>query len=459
MPHQEDGDIQEDSGAARDRTLQEQITGETPVPPKAVLAHAQYFAELIEREGERLKGHGQLEAIKILGIELENIYEGLDTALNREDADLLLPFAKYLESYLDILSRWQEGLSWYERILSEAERLKQRPLQMQASLGLSRLLWRLSRYEEAEKEVNAAKKLAEEAGDRKSLALALHNLGFAVSVQGRYEEAEQLHQESLKIFREIGDRRGIASSLNSLGNVAYNQGRDKEAEKLYQESLEIRREIGDGWGIALSLRNLGVIAYLRGRYKEAEKLFQENLKTYREIGDRSGIANSLNNLGIVAHMQGKYDEAERLYKECLKILREIGDRAGTAMSLNNLGALFIKVERFSDARLHLQEALQVSSEIGARDMNIEGLVTCGYLLVMTGRLKESAVILTGAERQAKEMNYKLQPMEQSELDEGMAKVKDTLSAEELAEARARAEEMNLEELTEFALKALEGLDL
>ncbi len=522
------------------------------------LAHAAYFAKLIEREGERLEGHGQLEALRILGVELENIYEGLDTCLKRVGAVHEPPraihelplhiFAKHLGSYLDMVSRWQEGLSWYERVGEACQKLDDPALRVCVFLGSARFLWRLSRYEEAEKAASAARKLAEDTGDRKSLAqalrylgdtrgqerykeaeklyaeklyqeslniereigsqfgiaISLHRLGVFASRHGRYEEPEKLWQESLEIRREIGDLYGIADSLNSLGVVAHGRGRYEETEKLYQDSLEIKREIGDRYGVARSLHNLGVVARAQGRYEEAEKLFQESMQIFREIGDRDAIGSclnnlgkdalrqqkyedaeklykesleigreigsrgwialSLNNLGLVAHAQGRHEKAEKLYQESLQISREIGSRYGIAFSLNNLGALSIKVERFPDAYEYLkealQEALQVSKEFSFPDLNVEGLITSGYLLVMTGHWKEAALLLTGAERQAKEaMNFKLEPMEQGELDEGMAKIRKALSEEELAEAKSRAEEMSLEELTEFALETLSRLDL
>jgi predicted ATPase/class 3 adenylate cyclase/tetratricopeptide (TPR) repeat protein len=344
-----------------------------------ILSHAKYFAELIKREGERLEGHGQLEALKVLGVELENIYEGLDTALTRENAKLLLPFAKHLVSYLDMVSKWLEGLTWYERMLEKALELEDAISSMHCQLGLSRMQWRIGKYKEAESGGLGAKTLAEVLGDRYAISTSLNSLGVVAHNQGRYEEAEKLYQESLQIFREIGDRRGIAASLHNLGVLAYNQGRYAEAVKLYEESLTISREIGDRWGIA--------------------------------------------------------------------------------QSLDNLGAFYIKVERFTDACKYLREALHVSREVGARDVNLEGLVICGNLLVITGRFRESAVLLCGAQRQAKEMNFHFDPMEQGLLDEGMAKLKDALAEEELAACRAQGEKMTLDELADYALKALEELEL
>ncbi len=477
-------------------------TGTGPRPTEdeyeeRILAHASYFANLIEREGERLKGHGQLEALKILGMELENIYEGLDIALNREKPELLLPFAAHLFRYLNIVSAWRDGLSWYERITETAHRIKEVTLEIEALLGTARFLWTFTRYNESTKAASAAEELAEEVGHSHSLARARRQLGLVANAQGRCEEAEKLYRESLEIMCEIGDPYEIAMPLISLANMAIDQGRYEEAEKLQKESLDLLREVGDHWGIAVSIMNLGLIARAQGRYGQSEELNRESLEIYSQIGAQSGIANSvfalgttayfqgrygeaqklwqesleikggigdhfgitrgLINLGVVAHLQSRDDKAEQLHLESLQRCREIGPRYLTGCCLANLSSLMTKQGRFADAKQYLKEALLANSDIRARLSKPHALIVCGHLLVMTGRFKESTVLLSGAERQAKVMNHKLGPMEQGELDEARAKLNETLSEKELAEARARAEAMSLEELTDFALKALEGI--
>ena len=423
-----------------------------------VLAHARYFAELIEREGEELKGHDQMRTMKALGTELGNIYGALDASLKAEDTELLLSFAKHLASYLDIVSQWQEGIPKYQRLAEKAKKLGDPALRMHALLRLARLLWRLSLYDESEKAASEVRELARETGDRKSLALALGNMGNVARDQGRYEKAKKLYQESLQIKREIGDSSGIAMSLQGLGFVAWDQGRYEKAEKLYRESLEIVREIGNRFGIAESLFGLGLVLCDMGRLDEAEKLHLESLTIERETGDRWGIAASLCSMGIVAFHQTNYEKAQKLVNESLHLFRQIGDRNGVSSCLSLLGTIYIKLERVEDACEHLKEALQVSKDIGARNVGAWALVASGNLLAKAGRSMESAMFLLGAEQQAKSIGHKLYTVGQHDLDAGIAKVKEALSEEELAEVKARAEKMSLEELTEYALKALEGLD-
>jgi predicted ATPase/class 3 adenylate cyclase/Tfp pilus assembly protein PilF len=545
-----------------------------------VLAHSEYYAELVEQEGKRLSSHGQLDAVKLLGVELENIYEALGCALARKDAKLLLLFAKRLETYLDMVSLWRDGLPWYERLVDAGRVLGEKPLQAYGARGLGQLFWRLGYMKRADKFCKEGLLVLREIGDLRGIAASLNNLGVIAHVQGRYDEAEKQYQESLQIQREAGDSMGIAMSLNCLGALAYYQGRYEEAEKQYQESLQIKREIGDRRGTAASLNNLGLIDYVQGRYKEAERRFHESLQIQRETGDRLGAAGSYSNLGLVAYNRGRYSEGEKLFQESLRTFCEIGDHLGKASSLNHLGNIILSQGRYKEAeklfgeslqiareidnRLAIiaslkglgyaigicqgcykeaekllseslqiareighrwwiaavladlgnvtigqgrfaeaeklwQEGLQIQREIGDRcgiakslcDLGswrakqrkvqeareclsegvlaakeicaptsiICGIIAVGYLIVQMDGFPAAAVILSGTKHIATKINYVLEPFVRGLLDDGMAVVQTALSAEELAALTALGEKMTQEELADYALKALEELEM
>lgn len=210
-----------------------------------MLDRSKFYAELVEREGGRLKGKGQVEAVKALDTNIPDILGSLETALDHKDTELLLRFARYVGIYLDTVSRWQEALDWYERLVKSADQAASRELQIQTRLGYGTALWRLGQYCKAEYTLIEVKCLAEEEGDIESTASALNRLGIVEYYQGRLDEAKEHYQECLAIRREIGDHHGIAGSLNNLGNVAEMQGRYDDAEKFYNQALVIKREIGN----------------------------------------------------------------------------------------------------------------------------------------------------------------------------------------------------------------------
>jgi len=350
----------------------------------------------------------------------------------------------------------------------EAEELTREALEINQEIGnrswisnnlnnLGTIAKRMGRHEEAEKLYQEALRLRHEIGDRHGIAEALNNLGREAHERGHFDKATELYRQGLQIFREVGDRYGIALALSNLGEVARNQGSYEKAEKLFHEYSQISRQIGDREAIAQSLSYLGAVANCQGRYEEAEKLHEDSLAMRREIHYPFGIAESLGCLGDAAYGQGRYEEALKFHQESLRIWREIGFHAKICESLTKLGAVSMKLGRVVEARKHLEEALRISSEVGAPPMIIEQLITTGYFLGQTNRLKESAILLAGAEYHAERIGSSLAPTEQCEFDQAMKKLEKEFPIEELEELKAQAEKMSLEELTEFALKALESL--
>jgi tetratricopeptide (TPR) repeat protein len=459
------------------------------------LAHAEYFADLTNYEGERLSGRDEVEAIRALTLEIENIYVALDAALAQEDIRLIMPFVKFLKRYISAVCKWQEGVEHYRKMVKASERFTSNTLKVHSQLGLSAFLRLLGNYAEAEITANDALSYSVEAGDSTLKALSLSSLGAVASGQGRFAEAEELHKESLRILHEtddkertaaaslylgvsvynqgrlkaakgyfkeslrmsteLGDRSGIASSLHSLGRVARYRGHYSEAEKLDQESLQIQIELGNRCGIANCLYNLGRSAHGQKRYAEAEKLFNDSLQITRELGERWGIASSLLMLGDIACIQGSYAEAEKLYSESMIICREAGFRPMLATSLTSLGIVNARQGRGLNARECLLDSIRIAKEIALR-VDYTGLVLAGYLLATSRSLNDAAIVLNRTADIAQAEGKNLNPIEQNMIDEGMGIILTELSKEELTALKEQGEKMTLDELANYTLKALEG---
>jgi tetratricopeptide (TPR) repeat protein len=183
------------------------------------------------------------------------------------------------------------------------------------------------------------KTIFEAQGDRKNVAVTLHQLGNVHFDLGNYPEAVNLYQQSLQIHKELDNRFGIAATLHQLGYVHYQQGDYPEAVNLYKQSLQIHKELGDRSGIGKTLHQLGMIRQDQGNYPEAVKLYEQSLEIKKDLGDKSGIAHSLHQLGMIHQDQGNYPEAVKLYEQSLDISRELGDRFGIALSLHQMGSI------------------------------------------------------------------------------------------------------------------------
>ncbi len=228
---------------------------------------------------------------------------------------------------------------WLEKAVRSCRELDARSELTQVLLALGgNALWHLGLYPEANQLLLEAFELAQEDGDTRAKARALHGLANIHLYRGEAASAEERYAESLRLRREAGDELGVANSLNNLGIVAANAGRKHDAEDLFRQSLAIRRRLGDVSGVAVALNNLGFMAAEDGKLDEAKRMFEQSLALRREIGDELGNAVCLNNLADVARRQGELAEARRLYHESLDLSHRIGNRREAATALVGLAA-------------------------------------------------------------------------------------------------------------------------
>lgn len=460
----------------------------------AVLAHCRYYGQLIERlVGEPLISH-QVEALRVLNAERENIYYALETAVQRGDATLQLPLVRELQEYLLLVGAAGPCAQHYERVREGTADQDGDEIRMLCDLALGRSLTRLGSYEGARQHCIQAASTAEQLelprsaavaeitlgdierlegdhtaarfhlhrgletmralGDDRGAALALLGLGRVAEVESDFAAARSLIGEALENYHSLTDEHGAALCLNSLGNMAYREGDYEAASKHHSASLELRRQLGDRWGIAQSLNNLGNVEFATCNYSAAWTLYSESLEIRRDIGERFGIAASLNNLGNVQYSEGNFEEAQRLHEEGLEIKREIGDYIGCSFSLNNLGNIAVKRGEHAQAAECLKEALAIAREVGSRECMIAPLAISCSLLAAREQHRVAAIVAAGVRRQLADTGLALDPMDGGMLEEGTQLAHRQLDSQAEEQVRAAGEAMSLGELVDFTVQEL-----
>lgn len=222
---------------------------------------------------------------------------------------------------------------------------------------------------------------------KSDVATTLNNLAAPHFKLTRYEEAEKEYKEALEIYRELAKSNhdehiaDVAMTLNNLGNLHKKLSRYAEAEEEYKESLKIRRELATTnrevyiADVAQTLNGLGCLYDDLTRYDEAEEKYYEALEIRRElvktnrdayIGD---VAQILNNLGNLHKDLTRYEEAEEEYKEALKIRCELAKTNRdayieyVAMALNNLAALHVDLTHYDEAEKEYKRSLEIFREL------------------------------------------------------------------------------------------------
>jgi DNA-binding SARP family transcriptional activator len=114
---------------------------------------------------------------------------------------------------------------------------------------------RENRYLDALETLRPAVALAERAGHRSLLAMALSNQAGLLHRLGRLPEAAAGYQRSIEIYQQI-DSRKVAYPLNGLGDLHRQCGRASEARTAYEQAVRAAGEDGNRQGLVPALAGL-----------------------------------------------------------------------------------------------------------------------------------------------------------------------------------------------------------
>jgi non-specific serine/threonine protein kinase len=248
--------------------------------------HASWFLAFAERARPGLAGRDQVDWLKRLDWDYDNLRADLRWLREQEDAQRELRLAVALAPY------------WEARAhLSEGRRALEAALAMPPA-GSTPL-------------------------DRKRDALQA--AGQLAQWQAEFDAAQVLFEQSLLLNRELADAAGAAEATAWLGTLEWRRGRYDEAAVLLEESLAAQRALGNVRGTALALLSLGVtVAYVR-ELARARSSLEESLALYRQLEDLRYVAMAQTMLGTVLTVSGELEQGSLVLAEGLVGHRTIGN--------------------------------------------------------------------------------------------------------------------------------------
>jgi predicted ATPase/DNA-binding SARP family transcriptional activator len=338
---------------------------------KARNRHSTYFAAYLQHMERALKGADQIQALRTIGADLQNVRTAWRWAITQGQVADIRKAAPGLWLFYEMRSLFEEGEQAFAQAVKMLEARASQDGEAKAAFGIALALQgalcsRLYDFEGAANTLRRSIALLRPLGASWELALANSMSLYGGAAEGM-AEAEQLLQESLAIFRSLGDRWGVAFALSWFHWTAHHLwGAHSGAKQLLLESLAISREIGDRWGEAFSLYQLGEVLESSGALPEAKERYQESLEVFREIGDRRAEQQCLDHIGYAARAHMEYGEARRYHTESLVVSREIGDRLGIAGSLHNLGLVARDLGNHEEAVQYFRDGLDIRAQVGHR---------------------------------------------------------------------------------------------
>jgi CHAT domain-containing protein len=239
-----------------------------------------------------------------------------------------------------------------EKLLAEGDRLR-------AQGAAEALRQALARYE-------AALPLWRAAGDRRSEAATLDNLGLVYSLLGENPKALDYYNQALALWRAADDRRGEAQTLSNIAFVYLNTADREKALAYFTQALPLRRAAGDRQGEGVTLNGFGVLYHGLGEDQKALDYFRQALALRREAGDRQGEAQTINNIGAIHFEIGEYQKALDYYNQALPLRRAAGDHRGEANALYNIGGVYSQLDEFRKSLEHYNQTLPIWRAAGDR---------------------------------------------------------------------------------------------
>jgi non-specific serine/threonine protein kinase len=247
---------------------------------------------------ERLQGPGQVDALRALEADHDNLRVALRWLLDHGEAEVVARLGGSLWLFWGITGDLREGGAWMAEALARGAALTPAARAgAQLVTGTAALQARTTAA--ALEQVDESRRLFEAAGDERRTALALLFVGRA--------------DEARRRFQALGDAAGEAFALASLAEEALLDGALERAGETYEASLACARAAQDVRAVAHALDGLGLVALHRRQPERAWPLLAESVTLCLQMGHEGGLWYPLLDLAAAAQMMGDPVRAARLF--------------------------------------------------------------------------------------------------------------------------------------------------
>jgi len=308
----------------RDRHLDLLLARAEEAAPKLNEAYQQLWLNWLEGE------HENLRAAMIWSIESGRIEAGLRIAIA-------------LVQFWDIRGYVQEGLTWFQRLIAQADDRVSLGVRVKALVFGSFMAMAYGNTQESITYGREAVEIAETAGDEGNplLAFALGGLTSGAQAAGDYQTAFTIGEQAIQIYRESGPSFYLRMALYLQGGNAIQLGYYDTARELLDESMALSRQDGDSHQIANIYNALGDIARLEQNYTEAASAYEYGAALLRELGGQRDLASIFANLGYTCLHLGNVEQAYTLFSESLAIQHAQQNKPGMVECLIGFAATAI----------------------------------------------------------------------------------------------------------------------
>ncbi|RCV49573.1 BTAD domain-containing putative transcriptional regulator [Marinitenerispora sediminis] len=315
-------------------------------------AHALYHRGRVLAAAPRLRGSGQLEWLRRLDAEHDDILAALRWAVRAGEREFALEMLAALTSYWWLRGRRVEGAAVARDLLKDLA--AEPPAGLEEEYALCALVAATA----------PSDLLPDRAVDEERLAGGLSGPlrhPFLLVLWGRFAGVPgERGPRMIALERFATDRDPWVQALVRTG-LAYRrlaEGRVAESEREFAAGLEGFRSVGERWGMAIALSELGTLAAWRGDWAAASAMAAEALELFGALDAAEDMADVLCQRAAGRLRAGDLAGARSDGERAAELARRAGSPEQLALAHLGLGEVARQHGDLAGARLRFETALR-----------------------------------------------------------------------------------------------------
>lgn len=350
--------------------------------------HLEYFLNLVETAEPHLIRPEQLEWLRMLNADYENIRLALEWALGKVAAEPSLKLCSSLGWFWKTQCFWLEGLNWVKRALTKSslhESIHEKATRARALNTCADCEWQLGNFDQMLSCAQASLALALEVSSRKDIAIAKFYIGIGLR---SFDEGEALSmmEESFTEFQALDDAFWQTFSFPYVDEFLQMQGKLKKGEAI-QTGLELARKTGERLTLADALSTQAGWLFRVNRVDEAKEAAEESDRLYKEIGSYAASLNAFL-FASIAWLAGDYQTARSFLIERRVGFDLLGEKPFKSLFTGELGLLEMDAGDLNQAQIYLEEALAFWHQVGFKYHIACRLIDLSKLFYLQGHLEK-----------------------------------------------------------------------
>ena len=300
----------------------------------------------------------------------------------------------------------------------------------------------------------------------------LRNLGNALRVVGDLEQSRQLLQQSLISAQQLNSPQNVSYALFNLGNTARAQQDHQGAINYYKQATTLSKGITKTQAqlnllsILIELKQLSAAQNLLPQIRDQIVALPQSSKAIYAQIELSQSLQALRELAVAN--SPTLPEIAVLSAKTIQQAQQLGDKRAEAYALSNLAQLYEQTQQWENARQLTEKSLLIAQAINAPDLAYRSSWQLGRIFKAQGNIPSAIAAYTESVSLLKSLRNDLvainpdvqfsfreevEPVYRGLVDLLLSKDNAKVSQENLIQARAVIESLQLAQLDNFFREA------